>query len=253
METAANEVFLFDKYPAQFPKQFVKKRISGENINRYSLVGKLDYILYFEDVNDINDLPAAIQEHLKNHKKILRNRATVKNEGRIWWRYSRPMHKEYYHLSKIWCSYRNSTNVFVLDEECDYIGLTNTTVIFDTNVSLSLKYLLALLNSRLLSFRYKSIGKQTGGGSFEYFPNGVGKLPIPPLDLSKKTDKIIHDNFIILVDKISQLKQREHNEPNPQTKKILTRQIDAVDRQIDDAVYKLYGLTKDEIKIVEEQ
>jgi hypothetical protein len=60
---------------------------------------------------------------------------------------------------------------------------------------------LALLNSKLLNFRYKSIGKQTGGGSFEYFPNGVGKLPIPAVDKSKQqpfidlTDKMLSLNF----------------------------------------------------------
>ena len=32
----------------------------------------------------------------------------------------------------------------------------------------------------------------------------------------------------------------------------LQRQIDATDRQIDQLVYELYGLTDDEIKIVEE-
>jgi len=35
-------------------------------------------------------------------------------------------------------------------------------------------------------------------------------------------------------------------------KTVLQRQIDAMDRQIDQLVYELYGLTDDEIRIVEE-
>ena len=35
-------------------------------------------------------------------------------------------------------------------------------------------------------------------------------------------------------------------------KTAIQRQIDATDRQIDQLVYELYGLTKEEIKIVEE-
>jgi len=35
-------------------------------------------------------------------------------------------------------------------------------------------------------------------------------------------------------------------------KTVLQRQIDATDRQIDNLVYELYGLTDEEIKIVEE-
>ena len=38
----------------------------------------------------------------------------------------------------------------------------------------------------------------------------------------------------------------------PQEKTALQRQIEATDKQIDQLVYKLYGLTEEEIKIVEE-
>jgi predicted nucleic acid-binding Zn-ribbon protein len=39
---------------------------------------------------------------------------------------------------------------------------------------------------------------------------------------------------------------------NPNDKPSLQREIDATDRQIDQLVYELYGLTDEEIKIVEE-
>ena len=38
----------------------------------------------------------------------------------------------------------------------------------------------------------------------------------------------------------------------PTDKTAVQRQIDATDRQIDQLVYELYGLTEDEISIVEE-
>lgn len=38
----------------------------------------------------------------------------------------------------------------------------------------------------------------------------------------------------------------------PQERTTLQRQIEATDKQIDQLVYQLYGLTDDEIKIVEE-
>jgi len=125
------------------------------------------------------------------------------------------------------------------------------TVVFGTNETLSLKYILALLNSKLLTYRYRSIGKQTGGGSFEYFPNGVGKLPIPALDLSVKTDKTKYDKLVSLVDKMLELKRKEAVEKNPQLKTMITRQIDGVDNAIDAAVYELYDMTADEIAVVD--
>jgi hypothetical protein len=245
METAANDVFLFTDFPKQFPKKYMRKHLTGENIARYHLTENPDYLLYIEDADDFKSLPVSIQEYLKSHKKDLSKRATVKNEGRTWWRYSRPMHKEYYHLPKIWCSYRSKRNAFVLDETGDYVGLTNTTVIFGTNPQYSLKYILALLNSKLLTFRYRSIGKQTGGGVFEYFAHGIGKLPIPEADAKTQ------HKFVVLADKMIELKQREYAEQNPQTKKIISRQIDGIDAVIDKAVYTLYDLTPDDIEIVE--
>jgi hypothetical protein len=47
------------------------------------------------------------------------------------------------------------------------------------------------------------------------------------------------------------LKKKEHAETVPQTKTMIGRQIQAVDKQIDALVYELYGLTEEEIKVVE--
>lgn len=100
METAADKVFSFKEYMEEFPEEFFKKRITGKNIDKYYIDNKTDYILYFEFIEDFKGLPQSIQKHLNEHKQSLKDRATVKNEGRIWWRYSRPMHKEYYDSPK---------------------------------------------------------------------------------------------------------------------------------------------------------
>ena len=299
METAANDVFCFSEYPAQFPKEYIKRRMCGEIISRYNLRSKEEYILYFENVERFEDLPISIQEHLNLHKEVLMNRATCKNEGRIWWRYSRPMHKEHYGLHKIWCSYRAKANEFVLDESTDYIGLTNTTVIFGSNPNISLKYILALLNSSLLNYRYKSIGKQTGSGVFEYFEVGVGSLPIPECadqqpfieladamlalnkDLQAKRSRFLRrlqenmpgikinsaletfDNldfagFVAELKKqkikLTLVQQDEWEEYFNHYKtecQSLKTQIATTDKEIDKKVYALYGLTEEEVKVVE--
>lgn len=139
METAANDVYSFSELPIDIPSEYIRKRMSGEMIERYYTRTVQEYILYIEDVNDFKSLPKNVQDYLKTKKKILEKRATVSYEGRSWWKYSRPMHKEMYHLNKIWCSYRSKSNKFTLDESSDFIGLTNTTVIFQTNEDINLK------------------------------------------------------------------------------------------------------------------
>ena len=208
METAADPIFSFEDYPSQFPRDFIRRRVSGINMGRYYINPLTDYILYYEQVDEFEKLPKSIKDYLLENKTTLKDRATVKNEGRVWWRYSRPMHKEYYKLPKLFCSRRAFNNAFSLDEGFNYLSFSNMTVIFDTNENLSIKYVLALLNSKLLSFRYKSIGKQTGNGSFEYFPNGVGKLPIAEISSQEQAP------YIKLVDELINLNNQRQLEIN---------------------------------------
>jgi hypothetical protein len=79
----------------------------------------------------------------------------------------------------------------------------------------------------------------------------TSKLPFPDINLSQKSDKDKHDRLVALVDSMLALKIRERGETLPQTKIMLGRQIAAVDAQIDALVYALYGLTEEEIGVVE--
>jgi hypothetical protein len=118
-------------------------------------------------------------------------------------------------------------------------------------VTLNIKYVLAILNSKYLRWMYEQNVKE-GGRVFPQIKFAkLVKLPIPALDLSKSANKVTHDKLVALVDKMLELKRKEHDEPNPQAKTVIGRQIGAVDGQIDEAVYKLYGLTEEEIKVVE--
>ena len=240
METAANDVFSFNDYPSQFPEKYVKYRMSGEIINRYHISKPIEYVLYFEKVKAFEELPNVIQLYLNRHKEYLCGRATVRNEGHSWWRYSRPLHKDYYHLNKLWCSYRNKNNCFTYDNTGKFIGFTNTTVVFDTSDTVDLRYVLALLNSSTLDFRYKTIGKQTGGGVFEYFENGIGKLPIP------NTAPEQQKGLIRIVDDILKITKKEDYLQDSQ----MQVKVKSLEQEIDQLVYKIYDLTPEEIKIV---
>jgi hypothetical protein len=54
-----------------------------------------------------------------------------------------------------------------------------------------------------------------------------------------------------LVEKMLDLHKRLPKAKSQADREALARQIAAADRQIDELVYELYGLTKDEIRIVE--
>lgn len=233
METAANSVFLFDRKP-DFPDKYIKKRIAGDMISKYIVGKEKQYLLYYEDVNDFDELDDCVKKHLYENKGFLENRATVKYEGRLWWKYSRPMHKEYYKFDKIWCSYRATNNCFGLDTTREFIGFTNTTVIFASNKDYDIRFILAIVNSKLLEYYHKTNNKQTGGGVFEYFPNTVDKYPIPKITLQEQ------GKFIEIIDKIL-------------AQKAINSQCDtsSFEKEIDELIYELYGLTEEEIVFIE--
>jgi hypothetical protein len=59
------------------------------------------------------------------------------------------------------------------------------------------------------------------------------------------------DRLVKLVNHMLDLNKQHSTSKTPHSQENLKRQIDATDRQIDKLVYELYGLTDEEIKIVE--
>ena len=57
--------------------------------------------------------------------------------------------------------------------------------------------------------------------------------------------------MVELVDQMLELHKQLASARTDHEKTAIQRQIDATDRQIDQLVYELYGLTEEEIKIVE--
>jgi hypothetical protein len=76
-------------------------------------------------------------------------------------------------------------------------------------------------------------------------------LPIRSINFSDKSDKTKHDKMVSLVERMLDLHKRLAAAKAPDDKTKLQRQIDATDREIDQLVYDLYGLTEEEIQIVE--
>jgi len=116
----------------------------------------------------------------------------------------------------------------------------------------SLRYTLGLLNSRLLSWFFL---KRSNVGQRDDFPKIVLKesraLPIRPIDFSNSADKDRHDRMVALVERMLELHQRRHSAGSDHERELLQRQIDSTDGEIDVLVYELYGLTEEEIRIVE--
>jgi len=255
MQTGANDVF-GERSKAEITKWAVPegaffKRATNSDIQRFSIRDRGEYVLYVEDVASFSGLPKGVQSHLLKHADSLRSRAAFKRGDCDWWRFTWPLHKEYYNRRRILCPYLANSNRFAIDGANEFLGLTDTTVLFENSQKESLLYLLGLLNSRLLTFRFKSIGKLKSGGIYEYFWNSISKLPIRMVDFADAEDKAAHDRIVKLVDSMLALHKQLMSAKSEAPRVAIKRQVEATDREIDELVFGLYSLTKEEIAIVE--
>jgi len=227
MQSGANDIFVFRDKPLKFPKAFLKKRINGNKIEKYTITMPTEYILYLEQINEFEQLSTSIQQYLLNHRTQLANRS-AKKASLKWWNYASPTYKKYYHLDKLWCSSKSVQNGFAYDNNFEYIGIADTMVIFDINKDISLKYLLALLNSSLLMFRHKVIEPPSG--------KSIGQLPIVT------TDKVTQQCLITFVDYIIYLKQQPfYRSKNLDLREVQDRlMVSFFEQIIDGMVYELY-------------
>ncbi|EAL5976546.1 class I SAM-dependent DNA methyltransferase [Campylobacter coli] len=101
---------------------------------------------------------------------------------------------------------------------------------------INVKYLTAILNSKLVAFWLKHKGKMQGNN---YQIDKEPLLNIPIVTINSKNQKIA-DELINLVDEILKAKEQDKN-ANTQE----------LENKINSLVYKLYNLTEEEIKIIE--
>lgn len=129
----------------------------------------------------------------------------------------------------------------------EYLNDINSMVIFNPAKKYDLKYILGIINSRLLSYWFIHTFDKFQRKIFPQFKvNELAKFPIYQAD--KKQQKKITK----LVDKTLDLNKQLKKIPENSDKwNSIKMEIEKIDKQIDQKVYELYGLTEEEIRIVE--
>jgi len=141
---------------------------------------------------------------------------------------------------------------YVEETYCNYKTILNVNPSSATDYSI--KYLLGILNSRLMSFLYPLVSNKIVVGSFPRLSvRDLKRLPIRTINFSDPTDKARHEKMVGLVAQMLTLHKQLDTAKTPDEKTRIQRQIDATDHQIDQLVYELYGLTQGEVQVVDEE
>jgi hypothetical protein len=139
---------------------------------------------------------------------------------------------------------------YVEETYCHYKTVLNVNP--SDHTTFSMKYLLGILNSRLISFLYPFVSNKLVAQAFPRLSVGdVKRLPIAAVDVKDCTDRARHDKLVSLVDKMLALTPKLRGATSESEKAALQNAVTTTDVEIDRLVYELYGLTEDEIKIVE--
>ena len=128
-----------------------------------------------------------------------------------------------------------------------YIQRNNLHIILLKERNDLLLYLLALINSKLMDYFYWFINPEKGEALAEVKKRHLEILPIVILEKSKEITKINK-----IVSQMLETQKQFQAATSEGDKAVYKQKIDLLDKQIDDLVYKLYDLTDEEIKIVEE-
>jgi type I restriction-modification system DNA methylase subunit len=116
----------------------------------------------------------------------------------------------------------------------------------------NLKYILALLNSKLMNHYYHLISLELGRAMAQTDIETIEKLPVRRVNFDDPADVARHDRMMAMVEEMLRL-QKEHSQAQglkEDRRHDLARKIEQVDARIDALVYELYGLTEEEIGMV---
>ena len=177
--------------------------------------------------------------HLSKFEKELKKRGQVRNGQHHWLELDNNPNDNYLNLFSqpkiIWLELSDKNKFTYTDNrECILAGAFMIT-------GESLKYLLAFLNSKLCLFYFNLICNSSGMDTVQWKKFVVDRLPVPIIG---DKDQI---QFINCVDEILKITKSVDYSKNIERH----AKVRDLEGQIDELVYKLYGLTDEEIKIVE--
>lgn len=256
---ALDKNVLFEKKIAHLKGSLDIRRYRIESVSRFVLFPYKNGQLISQEVFE-SHYPKC-WKYLFENKEALSGRENGKMKHAGWYGYVYPKSLTLFEKPKLLTPSIAKQASFTYDKEGEYYfvgsgggGGGGYGILLKEDLKLSPLYILALLNSRLLDFYLQNISSQFRHGYFAYNKQYVEEIPIKLLDLSKADEKSKHDQLISLVDRMLSLQKKYHSEKLAgREKELLEQQIKQIDWQIDQEVYKIYGITEEEKKIIEER
>ncbi|HED0525767.1 TPA: Eco57I restriction-modification methylase domain-containing protein [Campylobacter jejuni] len=265
IKTGLNEAFIIttekrneilanckDEAEKERTAKLIRKMLRGRDIKRYSYEWAGLWVIFIpwhfpnvekpktmlENEQDLKEQYPSLYKHLLSHKERLSKRNKEETGIRYEWYCLQRWGANYYQefeKEKIVYSEIVRKPQFYLDVNLNFYAEATSFILTGEN----LKYLIAFLNNDFVAFIFKTFyaGGNLGENGFRYKKAFLEKLPIPKIN--SKNQKLANE-LVNLVDEILKAKEQDKN-ANTQE----------LENKINSLVYKLYNLTEEEIKIIE--
>jgi adenine-specific DNA-methyltransferase len=161
------------------------------------------------------------------------------DQGDYWWELRPCDYYPEFEKEKIVWQEMSLEPSFAYDDKKFY---TNQTAYIMTGENL--KFLLGVLNSKISKWYMQNLAYSLSEGAQRWIKQYVEQLPLPPIT---KENQSLADQIVQKVQEILTLTQS----PDFETSQEKQQKVKELEREIDQLVYKLYGLTEEEIKIIE--
>lgn len=193
--------------------------------------------------------------HLSGFKPALKKRQDSRRfyaDGPQWYRHIRPGSFRYIrHPKLVFKAIAREMSGGLLLKDTAFDGANCPAILLEHLDGHDAKYLLGVLNSKLLTTHLRAVCPPKLSGYVKFTANGLSAAPIRFINLKNAADKARHDKLVGLVDKMLGLMPKLRAATSDSEKATLQNAVTATDHQIDTLVYELYGLTPEEIQLVE--
>ncbi|MEI0524604.1 TaqI-like C-terminal specificity domain-containing protein [Brachyspira murdochii] len=241
IKTGYNEAFIIDEETKdrlikedKKSADLIKPVLRGKDINKYSYNFNNFYMIATFPALNLNiDDYSAIKNYLKSFGKRLEQsgeKGCRKKTNNKWFETQDTIsYYKDFDVPKIVWGNISSESRFCYSHDTMVVNAPANMLIH--NDEITLKYLLAVMNSKVFNYQFTNFGI-TLGQAYEWKKQYVEPLKIPEADSKTK------NNITKLVDEIIMLKKQE-------------KDTIPLEKNIDEIVYSLYGLDDEEIKIIE--
>ncbi|MHC1737930.1 MAG: TaqI-like C-terminal specificity domain-containing protein [Ignavibacteriaceae bacterium] len=262
IKTGLNEAFIINsetrnKLITNDPKssEIIKPFLVGKDIKRYNQPLPDKYLIFmpkgFTNLNSrdtrnkwkwLEETYPAVASHLQPYEEKAKKRY---DQGDYWWEMRACDYYDAFEKRKLLLPDIALRMQAAYDANFSYC--VNTAYIIPADD----KYLMAILNSKVVQYFYTRISSTIRGGYLRFIRQYLISIPIKTIDHKKSDEKHTHDEIVRFVEQLLKLNEEKAGLKLESEIKQIQTKIDYCEDRINKIVYELYGLTEEEIKIIE--